>query len=112
MFPCATPRTSSRLGASPSECSCFFLQFSCNRIGWGMPRGADAFIQVIAKKAGVAALRRFGKVGIKYMKSDALWDCVTEADLVSNRIMVSAIKKKYPTHGIISEESGSYNPDV
>jgi len=77
-----------------------------------MPRGADAFIQVIAKKAGVAALRRFGKVGIKYMKSDALWDCVTEADLVSNRIMVSAIKKKYPTHGIISEESGSYNPDV
>ena len=72
----------------------------------------DRFIQTIAKKAGTAVLKKFGKVGVKYMKSEALWDCVTEADLISDSLMVSAIKKKYPTHGIISEESGSYNPDA
>ena len=72
----------------------------------------DTFIQKIAKAAGAAVMQKFGKVGVKYMKSDALWDCVTEADLISDRIMVSAIKKQYPTHGIISEESGSYNPDA
>ncbi len=72
----------------------------------------DKFIQRIAKEAGVAVMKKFGKVGVKYMKSDALWDSVTEADLESDRIMVSAIKKAYPTHGIISEESGSYHPDA
>lgn len=72
----------------------------------------DRFIREIAKKAGTAVLKKFGKVGVKYMKSAALWDCVTEADLISDRIMVSAIKKKYPDHGIISEESGSHNPDA
>ena len=72
----------------------------------------DRFIQKIAKAAGAAVLKKFGKVGVKYMKSEALWDCVTEADLISDRLMVSAIKKKYPDHGIISEESGSHNPDA
>ncbi|MEK9153984.1 MAG: inositol monophosphatase [Patescibacteria group bacterium] len=71
----------------------------------------DRFIQKITKAAGRAVLKKFGKVGVKYMKSDALWDCVTEADLISDRLIVSAIKKHYPTHGIISEESGSHNPD-
>ena len=72
----------------------------------------EKFIQQIAKKAGREVLKRFGKVGVKYMKSEALWDCVTEADLVSDSIMVSAIRKKYPDHGIISEEFGSHNPDA
>ena len=72
----------------------------------------EKFIQRIAKKAGDAVLKRFGRVGIKYMKSDALWDCVTEADLFSDSLIVSAIKKEYPAHGIISEESGAHNPDA
>ena len=72
----------------------------------------EKFIQQIAKKAGAAVIKKFGKVGVKYMKSEALWDCVTVADLISDRIMVSAIRKKYPEHGIISEESGSHNPDA
>lgn len=70
------------------------------------------FIQRIVKSAGDAVAKRFGKVGVKYMKSPALWDCVTEADLISERLMISAIKKTYPMHGIISEEAGSYNPDA
>jgi len=72
----------------------------------------DTFIQRVTKKAGVAVLKRFGKVGVKYMKSEALWDCVTEGDLVADKIIVSAIKKNYPMHGIISEESGTHNPDA
>ncbi len=72
----------------------------------------ERFIQKIAKEAGTAVLKKFGKVGVKYMKSDALWDCVTEADLISERVMISAIKNKYPTHGIISEESGSHDTDA
>ncbi|MBI4093831.1 inositol monophosphatase [Candidatus Kaiserbacteria bacterium] len=71
----------------------------------------EKFIQDITKKAGTAVLKQFRNVGVKYMKSDDLWDCVTQADLDADRIIVSAIKKKYPSHGIISEESGEYYPD-
>ena len=40
----------------------------------------ERFLIDISKKAGKVALKHFGKVGVKYMKSDALWDCVTGAD--------------------------------
>lgn len=71
----------------------------------------EKFIQQITKKAGAAVIKQFRKTGVKYMKSDALWDCVTQADLDADRIIVSAIKKNYPSHGIISEESGEHYPD-
>lgn len=67
----------------------------------------EKFIQAIAKKAGDAVLERFGKVGVHYSKTDAIWDVVTKADLLSEKIITSAIRKKYPDHGIISEEEGS-----
>lgn len=71
----------------------------------------ETFIQQITKKAGAVVLKQFRKTGVKYMKSEALWDCVTQADLDADRMIVSAIRKKYPAHGIISEESGEYYPD-
>src|SRR3989344_9501077 len=71
-----------------------------------MPKGTDSFIQKLAKEAGVAVLKRFGKDGVHYMKSDHVWDVVTKADLLSERIIISAIRKKYPEHGIVSEERG------
>lgn len=70
----------------------------------------ERFIQQIATKAGAAVLKRFGKDGLHYSKSAHRADAVTKADLRSDKIIVSAIKKKYPAHGIISEESGSHNP--
>lgn len=71
----------------------------------------EHFIQTTTKKAGRVVIKQFRKTGVKYMKSDALWDCVTQADLDADRIIVSAIKKNYPSHGIISEESGEHYPD-
>lgn len=69
----------------------------------------DKFIQDIAKKAGDAVLKRFGKEGVHYAKSDRVWDVVTKSDLLSEKIILSAIRKKYPEHGIISEERGALN---
>lgn len=69
----------------------------------------DRFIQQIVKEAGVAVLKRFGKDGMYYMKSDNAWDVVTKADLISEKILISRIKGAYPEHGIISEERGSMN---
>lgn len=69
----------------------------------------EKFIQAIAKKAGAAVLKRFGKDGVHYSKSDRVWDVVTKADLLSEQIIMTAIRKKYPDHGIISEEHGRLN---
>ncbi|MBI3573469.1 hypothetical protein HY090_00270, partial [Candidatus Kaiserbacteria bacterium] len=69
----------------------------------------DAFIKKTLVRAGEAALKLFGKVGVHYMKSDNVWDCVTKADLLSEKIIISAIQKHYPDHGIIAEESGRMN---
>ena len=77
-----------------------------------MPQGADLFIQKLAKEAGALVLKRFGKDGVHYMKSDNAWDCVTEADLKADKFIVGRIKKAYPTHGIISEEGGVHNENA
>ena len=71
-----------------------------------MPKGAEKFIQKIAREAGEAVMKRFGKDGVHYMKSKRAWDSVTKADLLSERIIMAGIRKHYPDHGIISEESG------
>ncbi len=68
----------------------------------------ENFIKQIIKKAGDKTLKLFGKVGVKYTKSHAS-DVVTEADLLSHRFIVAAIQKKYPRHGIISEEDPNLN---
>jgi myo-inositol-1(or 4)-monophosphatase len=68
----------------------------------------EKFIKQITKEAGRAILKKFGKVGVKYTKTDAA-DVVTAADLAANKIITSAIKKKYPAHAIISEETGEYH---
>jgi myo-inositol-1(or 4)-monophosphatase len=67
----------------------------------------DKFIKEITKEAGGTILKKFGKIGVKYTKKDAT-DVVTEADLSANRIIINAIKKKYPNHAIISEETGEH----
>lgn len=67
----------------------------------------ETFIKQITKEAGDAILKKFGKIGVKYAKKDAT-DVVTEADLVANKIITSAIEKKYTAHAIISEETGEH----
>lgn len=72
----------------------------------------DKFIQNVARTAGDAVLERFGKEKVKYQKTEHPISAVTDADLLSDKIITSAIKKKYPQHGIISEESANPNPDA
>lgn len=69
----------------------------------------ETFISSTIKKAGAKTRQLFGKVGVKYTKSDEN-DMVTEADLASNKIITNAIKSKFPDHGIISEETGTLRP--
>lgn len=66
----------------------------------------NKLIQRAVVKAGRAVRKRFGKDKVEYMKSDHLWDCVTKADLLSERIIISEIAKKHGNHGIVAEESG------
>jgi myo-inositol-1(or 4)-monophosphatase len=65
----------------------------------------DTFIKQLAKTGGEIVGKKFGKIGVKYTKKDAK-DVVTEADLAANKVITNAIKKKYPNHSIISEETG------
>ena len=70
----------------------------------------DAFIKQITKEAGEMTGKKFGKIGIKYQKRNVK-DVVTEADLAGNKMIVTAIKKKYPTHSIVSEEADAEMKD-
>lgn len=56
-------------------------------------------------------MRYFGTAKSLYDKGRVV-DIVTEADLASEKIIVEAIKKQYPEHGIVAEESGEYNMDA
>ncbi|MBI4114476.1 MAG: inositol monophosphatase [Candidatus Niyogibacteria bacterium] len=63
----------------------------------------ERFIKKTAKEAGKIILDLFGKIDVHYTKN-TLHDVVTKADLVSQKIIVDAIKKEHPSHGIVGEE--------
>ena len=65
----------------------------------------DNFIKKITRQAGDLIIKKYRKVGVKYTKANPA-DIVTEADLIANKFLVREIKKKYPEHGMISEELG------
>lgn len=71
--------------------------------------GMETFIKKITKEAGKTILKRFGKDGVHYSKSKHAYDVVTKADLLSEKIIISAINKRYPAHSILSEEEGEIN---
>lgn len=67
------------------------------------------FLEKIIVEAGAAVMKRYGKVHTTYSKENIV-DIVTEADLQSNKLLVNAIKKYFPKHGIISEEDLAFEP--
>ncbi|MFA6073659.1 MAG: inositol monophosphatase [Candidatus Woesearchaeota archaeon] len=71
----------------------------------------EELLKKITLVAGKETLKWFGKTGVKYTKKHSE-DVVTEADLQSEKILVTAIKKHFPEDGIISEESSDYNTDA
>lgn len=68
----------------------------------------DKFIQTLARKAGEITLKYFGDPGRVRTKTHAT-DVVSRADLESNRFIVAAIKKRFPSHGIVSEEADKHH---
>ena len=65
------------------------------------------FILEITREAGIRIKEQFGTAPVKYFKTHET-DIVTEADLLANTIITEAIRLKYPTHGIVSEETGEH----
>lgn len=64
------------------------------------------FALKIAKKAGRILLDYFhGKIQINYKQGNKK-NLVTEVDYMSEKLIVSAIKKEFPDHCVLSEEGG------
>ncbi len=67
----------------------------------------------------ISMARAAGNVQLDYFRSGRLdthtklndSDVVTAADKASEKLIISTIREKYPDHGIIAEESGTYAPD-
>ena len=60
----------------------------------------------IAKEAGKIQLSYFGNISSLSRKSTNI-DLLTNADIESENLIISRIKKAYPEHSIISEETDS-----
>ncbi len=57
-----------------------------------------------AREAGKATLRYYGNVGkLKYKEPRSI---VTKADILSEKIIMEAVRKKFPGHNFLTEESG------
>ena len=65
-----------------------------------------AFATAVAARAGEILLERYEKVERIDFKSAK--DVVTEADHMSEELVIGAIRAAYPTDGIIAEESGEH----
>lgn len=65
----------------------------------------DRFIQQIIRQAGASLRRNYGVVTTGEQKTSQ-HDIVTAADYEAEHILISAIRKKFPYHTILSEESG------
>ena len=60
---------------------------------------------IAAKKAGEVLARYFGQHVTIRAKDDIGRDLVSNADLESEKMIIAEIKKYYPTHNIVAEES-------
>ena len=67
-----------------------------------------SFALDLAKKAGEIQLSFFGNISSLKKKSTSI-DLLTNADIESEKFIISEIKKNYPTHSILSEESHEIN---
>jgi myo-inositol-1(or 4)-monophosphatase len=62
------------------------------------------FVIQLAKKAGQEINKHFNRDKVINIKKKS--QIVTQADLIADKIIVQGLKKKFPEHGILSEESG------
>lgn len=74
----------------------------------------------IQKKFAIKLAKESGKILMKYFKQvdkleqrkKNLHEIVTPADLAVNEHFIKAVKRAFPAHGILSEETGYYLPDA
>ncbi|MBS3103134.1 inositol monophosphatase [Candidatus Woesearchaeota archaeon] len=64
-----------------------------------------SFLTKISLQSGKILMSNYGK--IKFIRVKDKLSYVTNADLESEKCIISAIRKKFPSHDIVSEESGS-----
>lgn len=65
-----------------------------------------------AKEAGDVTLRYFRNPELKSVTKQNDFDVVTEADKAAERVIMENISREFPSHSILSEESGTTcNPD-
>lgn len=72
---------------------------------------AARFAGALARQAGAVIMKKFGHAGPVSVKSHP-GDVLTRADVAANRLISAAIRKRYPGHGIISEELEEYRPNA
>ncbi len=65
-----------------------------------------------ARRAGDIILRHYEDRDSYQVKQKQDHDFVTEVDQRAESIIVNEIRKHYPTHGIVAEESAAINPDA
>lgn len=65
----------------------------------------ESFIKNLARGAG-KILRDGFRTEFKIDHKTAVWDVVTEFDLASEKFLIDKIKRRFPNHGILSEETG------
>lgn len=66
----------------------------------------DRFIQTIVREAGASLRKNYGVVTTGKAKTSQ-HDIVTAADYEAEGLLIAAIRKKFPYHNILAEESGS-----
>lgn len=66
----------------------------------------EKFIKNLARGSGAILREGFKKKFKSRLKSNRRWDVVTNFDLAVDKFIIKRIQKKYPNHGIITEESG------
>jgi len=63
-----------------------------------------------AKEAGKLLLEKFKKLDRRNIKFKSKHEILTSLDLKAEKIILNIIKKRYPNHHILSEESGEMGP--
>lgn len=66
----------------------------------------EKFLLKIIEQAGDAIIKDYQKLDYSQVRLKTPRDLVTAADLRSEKIIMAAIKKNFPDHQILSEESG------
>ena len=74
--------------------------------------GIGAFACELGREAGALALRYFRTGLAAASKTEAGFDPVTAADLAIERHLREAIRRRYPTHGIVGEELPDESADA